>query len=67
LVREPRATARGVLDFLGIDRDDDASMRTFARARPDSVGRWADELSEAEIDVVEREAGPLLRRLGYTM
>ncbi len=65
LVRDPRATGRGVLDFLGIDGDVDASMRAFVRARTDSVGRWADELSEAEMGVIEREAGPLLRRLGY--
>ncbi len=37
----------------------------MARARPDSVGRWRDSLSESDITELHTEIGPLLARLGY--
>jgi hypothetical protein len=39
----------------------------FAGFRADSIGRWRNDLSEAQLADVEAEAGDLLRELGYTL
>lgn len=67
LVRDPTRIGERVLDFLGIAAA--ASRRklldALSRVKRDSVGRAARELDAASLEVVERQAGPLLRRLGY--
>jgi hypothetical protein len=57
-----------VLDFLEIH---DEQSRTEFRSALDqahttSLNAWRDELSPAQLLEIENEAGPLLRRLGYT-
>ena len=38
----------------------------FAGFRPDSIGRWRNDLSPEQVQDVEDEAGTLLAELGYT-
>jgi LPS sulfotransferase NodH len=67
LVADPEGEGGRVLDALGV-RDAEARARFGARAaeaRPDSVGGWRRELSDAALAQVEAEAGPLLRSLRY--
>jgi hypothetical protein len=66
-VAEPRRESARLLDFL--DVREPASRARLAeragRARRDTVGRWRASFGPEERAVVEREAGALLRRLGY--
>lgn len=73
LVREPAATLRSLLDFLGLEWSDQvlsshanghadaASGPTFAS----SIGRWRAELSEAEVAAVKSVTAGMLVELGY--
>lgn len=67
LVADPRGHARRILGFLAID--DDASRERLegrlAGADPRSAGRWRSELTPADAAAIDREAGALLRQLGY--
>ena len=67
LVARPGEEGNRLLDFLDIRAPH--SRRLFLeatnRVQPDSVGNWKRELSEDALALVEREAGPLLRRLDY--
>jgi hypothetical protein len=49
-----------------LDRPLDELADVLSAAHPESVGRFRSELSFEELADVEREAGSLLRRLGYT-
>ncbi len=65
LVAEPDAVAQEVASHLG---SDPAPLAAALRgAHPQSVGRWQRELTAAQVADVEREAGPLLRALGYVV
>lgn len=66
LVLEPGAEAARVAAFLGIPEQESELERGFGKAFATSVGRYARDLSSADIEEVEREAGALLRHLGYT-
>ncbi len=67
LASGPLGVATRTLDFLGITSD--ASRRALeaalTRVRRDSVARHERELDVTGRVVIEREAGDLLRRLGY--
>ncbi len=67
LVAEPRANGERMLDFLGIERPQSRQTLLHALDRADqgSVGAWRRELSVRDLEVIEAEAGDLLRRLGY--
>lgn len=60
---DPEAAAASVAPELGIDPARFGAA--LAKAHSDSVGRWRRELSEEQVADVEREAGALLRELGY--
>lgn len=67
LTNDPAHVGVRVLDFLAIDR---ATSRRFlldalSRVKRDSVGRFARELKADSHAILERQAGDLLRRLGY--
>ena len=64
LVRAPVDVARDVSSFLQSDAE--PLGRAFQAAHGRSVGRWRHELDEAQLADVEREAGALLRELGYS-
>ncbi|MCP4592599.1 MAG: sulfotransferase [bacterium] len=67
LVTNPAEEAERLLAFLGItDSESRASFhQTVAKANPRSVGAGRRELTDAQLDQIEREAGGLLQRLGY--
>ena len=68
LVTDPAAAGARLLDFLGIEAPDSRALlqQALARADPAGVGAWRTTFDTAELAVIEREAGELLRRLGYT-
>jgi len=73
LVRDPEATFRPLLAFLGLDWSDRVlSPESGDRADPaagptftTSTGRWLTELSDREIAAVKSVAGEMLIELGY--
>lgn len=68
LVRDPDRHATDILDFLSIDGPSSRGSLVAALGKADrrSLGRHREELSKEDADIAEREAGPLLRALGYT-
>lgn len=67
LVSNPTLEADRLLDFLQISNSKSRSVfhGAIAQARPDSVGQYRRELLESQLQEIDREAGTLLRRLGY--
>jgi hypothetical protein len=63
LATDPGGAAARVADRLGTDPEPLA--RAFAAAHDRSLGRWRHDLRPEQLADVEREAGPLLRELGY--
>jgi hypothetical protein len=63
LVGEPDAAATALALHLEVEAA--AFARSLDRAHDRSVGRFRRELSDEQLADVEREAGPLLRELGY--
>jgi hypothetical protein len=63
LSTEPAATAAYVADALDLDAVKLAAA--FGKAHDESVGRWHRDLTPAQVEDVEREAGSLLVELGY--
>ena len=57
--------ARLLPHALGVDEARIESA--FGGFKPDSIGRWRNELSQEQLADVEAEAGDLLRELGYTL
>jgi Sulfotransferase family len=64
IVNAPVDVARGVASFL--HSDPEPLERAFQAAHGRSVGRWRHDLDEGQLADVEREAGELLRELGYS-
>ena len=60
---DPAATAGRVAAYLGLETAPLA--RALATVHAASVGRWRRDLDEQQLADVEREAGGLLRELGY--
>lgn len=67
LVRDPKPALDALLDFLGEDDDESWAAVTAAAdaGHASSVGRWQRVLTGDDLAVVNEEAGPLLRKLGY--
>lgn len=63
LVADPGGVAATLAAHLGSDPGPLAETLGGVHSR--SVGRWRDALSPDQVADVEREAGPLLRELGY--
>jgi hypothetical protein len=63
LVGDPAAAARALAAHLGLDER--ALEQALAAGFESSVGRFRRDLSAEQLADVEREAGPLLRELGY--
>jgi hypothetical protein len=64
LVTDPAAACARLADHLGVDPE--PLTQAFADAHAGSVGRWRRDLTPEQLADVEREAGPLLRELGYS-
>ena len=67
LVNRPAEAGERLLDFLGIHTPASraALLEALTVAESRSVGRWHDELGAEQLAEVEKEAGELLRELGY--
>lgn len=63
LVADPARAAVPVAAHLGVELDPVAEV--FGRVHDRSAGRWRRDLTSEQLADVEREAGPLLRELGY--
>jgi hypothetical protein len=63
LADDPAAAGEHVA--AGLDTKPEALRRAFSTVHGRSIGRWQRELSPHQLADVEREAGDLLRRLGY--
>ncbi len=66
-VHAPHNEVDRLLDFLEVPSGAvrDAAHREASRARTDSVQNWRTELTPEQHRTALREAGPLLRQLGY--
>jgi hypothetical protein len=65
VVRRPEEAAADIAGFLGHDGPPEPLRAALADADPGKVGRWREELDAQGLADVEREAGHLLRELGY--
>ena len=63
IATDPDAAAGRVAGFLHTEPE--ALARGFRKVHSRSVGRWRRDLDEVQLADIEREAGPLLRELGY--
>jgi hypothetical protein len=63
VIQEPEKAAGAVADHLGIDRE--PIERGLEKAYDRAIGRYQKDLSPEQLADVEREAGPLLRELGF--
>jgi hypothetical protein len=63
LAADPAGTARSLAQHLSLDAD--ALAPVLSEVHSGSVGRWRRDLTAEQVAAVEREAGDLLRRLGY--
>lgn len=68
LARTPALESERVLDFLEIASPVSRSRLTKAAsgAVSGAVGRWREELTAAELELIARESGGMLHQLGYT-
>jgi hypothetical protein len=64
MINEREATAQAIASHL--DADPAAVGSGLAKAFDRSIGRFRQDLTPAQLDDVEREAGPLLNELGYS-
>jgi Sulfotransferase family len=64
LTADPRGTAERLASHLGLDAHELGNA--LSRAHDRSVGRWRRDLTAEQLAEVEREAGALLRELGYS-
>jgi hypothetical protein len=67
LLKNPDRTLHELLSFLEADTPESriAVNEVAASGHRDSIGRWRKQLTAADVEQVDREAGSLLRRLGY--
>lgn len=65
VVQRPQEAAETLARFLGHAEAPAELRAALATADPSSVGRWRKTLDADGLADVEREAGPLLRELGY--
>jgi hypothetical protein len=63
LALDPPATAKRLAARLGAEPEPLATAVSKVHGR--SIGRWRRDLTPEQVEDVEREAGPLLRELGY--
>ncbi len=66
VVQRPDEAARTIAAFFGHAEPPESLRAALATADPSSIGRWRTALDAEGLADVEREAGALLRELGYT-
>jgi LPS sulfotransferase NodH len=67
LLTDPSGQADRIATFLGLDAPVQRHpfVEEVQAIRGTSAGRWREQLGTQGLEVVEREAGPLLEQLGY--
>ena len=65
VVQRPEEAARTIGGFFGHAEPPESLRAALAAADPSSIGRWRTALDAAGLADVDREAGALLRELGY--
>ncbi|WP_053221456.1 sulfotransferase family protein [Limnoraphis robusta] len=68
LVTEPMLYTSKILDFLEIDKPDESKaifQSALSKASQSSVGVWKQKLSSEQQNIINTEAGTLLKNLGY--
>jgi hypothetical protein len=65
VVTRPEEAARTIAAFFGHTEPPPSLVAALATADPSSIGRWRKALDAEGLADVEREAGALLRELGY--
>jgi hypothetical protein len=66
LVSDPDSAVEPLADFLELGGDGREALRTaLHEADPGSVGRFRSRVSQPELEAMHRQAGPLLKQLGY--
>jgi hypothetical protein len=65
VVQRPAEAAETIAAFFGHPEAPESLRAALATADPSSIGRWRKALDDEGLADVEREAGPLLRELGY--
>lgn len=67
LVKNPMEESKRLLDFLRITdpRSHDLFFSAMSSVKSTSVGQWRHELSKAQLQEIDNEAGYLLRQLNY--
>jgi hypothetical protein len=65
VVQHPEQAARTIAPFFGHAEPPAPLLAALAKADPGSIGRWRDTLDEQGVADVEKQAGALLRELGY--
>lgn len=66
VVSRPQEAARTIAAFFGHEEPPASLLAALATADPSSIGRWRTALDDEGLADVEREAGDLLRELGYS-
>ncbi|PSN20057.1 sulfotransferase [filamentous cyanobacterium CCP5] len=68
LLTHQQDTAKKVLDFLEISSPKSQTLFLEAAntANPNLIGQWQHELTAAQLCEIEKEAGDLLQKLGYS-
>lgn len=51
--------------FLGVDVEDDELSQLAKHISSSSVGKWRSQFNDLEIEKIETNVGPLLKKLGY--
>lgn len=65
LVARPDDVLREILEFLGIDIDEEQVGRYVGAVESSSVGRWRTRLTDAQIEEIQTILAPTLARYGY--
>jgi hypothetical protein len=65
VVRRPEDAAVAIAAFCGHETPPEPLRQALLRADPRSIGRWRNTLDDRGLADVDREAGALLRELGY--
>jgi hypothetical protein len=65
LVSDPVRTMEGLFGFLDLDVNDKLKKEVQKYVQPSSVGRWRNELTDAEYDILMDQIRGTLERLEY--
>ena len=67
LLNRPEKIIKEILIFINENRTNSFSnaMKIANQGYKTSIGRWKNELNKKDILIIQKEAGPILEKLGY--